>query len=63
MDRQSELKELIKSLLRDTKDKINDNEYSHNVPEIIRSARNVVVNGKAIEKYLEELRAIEQTQS
>jgi Na+/phosphate symporter len=55
MERRKEIEIILKDLLAKVNDAINDNHYSTNIDEIVKSNRKVVKLSKEIEKYLEEL--------
>lgn len=59
MERRKEIEIILKDFLSKVDKAVDDNQYSSNVKEIVKSNREVVKLSKEIERYLEELDGLE----
>ena len=56
MERQEEIKQLLKHLLGKVEDAIDDNQYSNDLNKIKKSCKGVLDNAEMIKNYMEELK-------
>jgi len=56
MERQEEIKQLLKHLLGKTEKSIDKNQYTDDLDKIIESCKGVLDNAELIKKYVEELK-------
>tara|TARA_R110000796_G_scaffold249652_1_gene377691 strand:- start:7040 stop:7240 length:201 start_codon:yes stop_codon:yes gene_type:complete len=56
MERQEEIKQLLKHLLGEVEKVIDKNQYTDDLDKIIESCKGVLENSELIKKYMEELK-------